>query len=45
VIYLYLDRLQRWLAPRWARYVPKLAAIMEGSQGGLNVSVCESLLQ
>jgi multidrug efflux pump subunit AcrB len=34
VIYLYLDRLQQWLVPRRARHVPKLAAIMEGSQAG-----------
>jgi multidrug efflux pump subunit AcrB len=31
VIYLYLDRLQHWLAPRRASNVPKLAAIMAGS--------------
>ncbi len=31
VIYLYLDRLQHWLAPRRAPNVPKLAAIMAGS--------------
>jgi multidrug efflux pump subunit AcrB len=31
VIYLYLDQLQHWLAPRRAANVPKLAAIMAGS--------------
>jgi hydrophobe/amphiphile efflux-1 (HAE1) family protein len=31
VIYLYLDQLQHWLAPRRAPNVPKLAAIMAGS--------------
>jgi hydrophobe/amphiphile efflux-1 (HAE1) family protein len=31
VIYLYLDRLQHWLAPRRAPHVPKLAAIMASS--------------
>jgi hydrophobe/amphiphile efflux-1 (HAE1) family protein len=31
VIYLYLDRLQNWLAPRRAPNVPRLAAIMAGS--------------
>jgi Cu/Ag efflux pump CusA len=28
VIYLYLDRLQHWLAPRRAAHLSKLAAIM-----------------
>jgi hydrophobe/amphiphile efflux-1 (HAE1) family protein len=28
VIYLYLDRLQHWLAPRHAAHLPKLASIM-----------------
>ena len=32
VIYLYLDRLQHWLAPRRASRVPKIAAILEGSE-------------
>jgi multidrug efflux pump subunit AcrB len=32
VIYLYLDQLQHWLAPRRAPNVPKLAAIMAGSK-------------
>ena len=31
VIYLYLDRLQHWLAPRRAPNVPRLAAIMASS--------------
>jgi hydrophobe/amphiphile efflux-1 (HAE1) family protein len=31
VIYLYLDQLQQWLAPRRAPNVPRLAAIMAGS--------------
>jgi hydrophobe/amphiphile efflux-1 (HAE1) family protein len=31
VIYLYLDRLQQWLAPSRAPNVPRLAAIMAGS--------------
>jgi multidrug efflux pump subunit AcrB len=31
VIYLYLDRLQHWLAPRRAPSVPRLAAIMASS--------------
>jgi hydrophobe/amphiphile efflux-1 (HAE1) family protein len=35
VIYLYLDRLQHWLAPRRASHVPRLAAIMAapGTEG------------
>ncbi len=32
VIYLYLDQLQHWLAPRRASRVPKIAAILEGSE-------------
>ena len=32
VIYLYLDRLQHWLAPRHTPHVPKLVAIMASSQ-------------
>ena len=32
VIYLYLDRLQHWLAPRRTPHVPKLVAIMASSQ-------------
>ena len=32
VIYLYLDQLQHWLAPRRASRVPKLAAILESSE-------------
>ena len=31
VIYLYLDRLQHWLAPRRVAHTPKLAAIMTAS--------------
>jgi hydrophobe/amphiphile efflux-1 (HAE1) family protein len=34
VIYLYLDRLQHWLAPRRSARLPKLAAIMANSGGG-----------
>ncbi len=34
VIYLYLDRLQHWLAPRRSARLPKLAAIMANSAGG-----------
>jgi Cu/Ag efflux pump CusA len=33
VIYLYLDRLQHWLAPRRTSHLPKLAAIMASSGG------------
>ena len=33
VVYLYLDQLQQWLAPRRTPHVPKLAAIMASSQG------------
>jgi HAE1 family hydrophobic/amphiphilic exporter-1 len=31
VIYLYLDRLQHWLAPNRQRRIPRLAATMETS--------------
>jgi multidrug efflux pump subunit AcrB len=34
VIYLYLDRVQRWLAPRRKSRMPKLAASMGGAGGG-----------
>jgi hypothetical protein len=33
VIYLYLDRLQHWLAPNRRRRMPRLAATMEAAVG------------